>query len=74
MNGTPVTVVSNFDGNVRGVRTDELHVGDIVELHDGEIVPADLVLLTTQDNRGEAFVKTAQLDGETNLKPKLAVK
>ena len=33
-----------------------------------------MVLLTTKDQRGEAFNKTASLDGETNLKPKLALK
>ena len=36
-------------------------------------MPADLVLLTTKDERCEAFNKTASLDGETNLKPKLAI-
>ena len=49
-------------------------MGDIVKLRDGDIVPADLVILTTKDFRCEAFNKTASLDGETNLKPKLALK
>ena len=56
------------------VRTEELRVGDVVQLHDGEIIPADLVLLTTKDDRCEAFNKTSSLDGETNLKPKLALR
>ena len=37
-------------------------------------MPADLVLLTTKDDRCEAFNKTASLDGETNLKLKLALR
>ena len=49
-------------------------MGDVVKLNDGDIVPADLLLLTTKDDKCEAFNKTASLDGETNLKPKLALK
>ena len=49
-------------------------MGDVVEIKDRDIIPADLVILTTKDDRCEAFNKTASLDGETNLKPKLALK
>ena len=45
----------------------------MILLKDGDIVPADLVLLSTKDDRCEAFNKTASLDGETNLKLKLAI-
>ena len=76
-NRLPCTVIvregpSEFFSRV--VTTEELAVGDIVELKDGDIIPADLVILTTKDERCEAFNKTASLDGETNLKPKLALK
>ena len=57
----------------RQVHTEDLAVGDVVKLRDGEIIPADLVLLTTKDEKCEAFNKTASLDGETNLKPKMAL-
>ena len=56
------------------VRCENIKVGDVVKLKDGEIAPADLLLLTTKDAKGEAFVKTTSLDGETNLKPKMAIK
>ena len=56
------------------VRCDQIQVGDVVKLRDGEIAPADLLILTTKDQKGEAFVKTTSLDGETNLKPKMAIK
>lgn len=51
-------------------------MGDIIKLQDGELVPADMILLTTEGkgSQGEAFNRTASLDGETNLKPKLAIK
>ncbi|KAI7829948.1 PRMT5 arginine-N-methyltransferase-domain-containing protein [Kickxella alabastrina] len=49
-----------------------LHVGDIVLLHDGESVPADLVLLATSEDDGSCFIETKNLDGETNLKSKVS--
>ena len=75
-NSQPASIiVQNGDSfSSRVVRTEELRVGDVVEVKDGDIVPADLVLLTTKDDKCEAFNKTASLDGETNLKPKLALK
>ena len=50
----------------------ELKVGDVIMVEDGEQVPADCVLLQVADKKAECFVKTAALDGERNLKPKLA--
>lgn len=49
-----------------------IKVGDIIRIDDQEQVPADCVLLKVSDNKPECFVKTAALDGERNLKPKLA--
>ena len=50
----------------------KIKVGDIIELLDGETVPADCVLLASKEVTGEAFEMTASLDGERNLKPKKA--
>lgn len=36
-------------------------------------MPADLVLLRTSENSGTVFVRTDQLDGETDWKLRLAV-
>ena len=47
-------------------------MGDIIQIADLEQVPADCILLKVEDNKPECFVKTAALDGERNLKPKLA--
>jgi magnesium-transporting ATPase (P-type) len=41
-------------------------------IEDFEQVPADCVLLKVANNKPECFVKTSALDGERNLKPKLA--
>ena len=36
-------------------------------------MPADLVSLATTDEEGLAFIETAELDGETNLKIKVSL-
>ncbi len=43
-------------------------VGDIVLVRKGEVFPCDLVLLMSSSEGGVAFVSTANLDGESNLK------
>ncbi|TIA90033.1 hypothetical protein E3P99_01747 [Wallemia hederae] len=52
----------------------KLQVGDFVLLREDDQIPADLVLLSTSDADGMAFVETKNLDGETNLKPKKCLK
>ncbi|CAM6101933.1 unnamed protein product [Calypogeia fissa] len=43
-------------------------VGDIVRVKSEQEFPADLVFLSSADVKGLAYVETANLDGETNLK------
>ncbi|KAG7095035.1 hypothetical protein E1B28_005826 [Marasmius oreades] len=52
----------------------KLDVGDIVLLADNEQVPADIVVLATSDPDGMCYLETKNLDGETNLKPRKAIK
>lgn len=42
-------------------------------MSDGDQVPADCILLTALDNKGQCLVQTDQLDGERNLKPKFTI-
>ncbi|KAK0085310.1 hypothetical protein PV326_005945 [Microctonus aethiopoides] len=64
---------------VRGSETPELvsssklKVGDMIIVEKGQRVPADLVLLRTTEESGACFVRTDQLDGETDWKLRLAV-
>ena len=51
-----------------------LEVGDIVAVKNKETFPCDLLVLSTSSLAGKCYVMTANLDGETNLKPKLAVR
>lgn len=50
-----------------------LRVGDLVHLDKNDRVPADMVLLRTSDPSGTCFVRTDQLDGETDWKLRVAV-
>jgi phospholipid-translocating ATPase len=63
-------------GSARWERTlwKKLEVGDIVLLRDNEQVPADIVVLSTSDPDGMCYLETKNLDGETNLKPRKALK
>ena len=51
----------------------DVKVGDILEIRDKENFPADMVFLSSSNLQGTAFVNTMNLDGETNLKEKMAL-
>ncbi|XP_030377308.1 probable phospholipid-transporting ATPase IIB isoform X3 [Scaptodrosophila lebanonensis] len=55
------------------VPSSKLKVGDVIVVEKNERVPADLILLRTSDRGGSVFVRTDQLDGETDWKLRLAV-
>lgn len=46
----------------------DMRVGDIVLLRNNEMIPADMMILSTSEPDGICFVETKNLDGETNLK------
>jgi magnesium-transporting ATPase (P-type) len=52
-----------------------IHVGDLVRVGDGEEVPCDLLLLRGSDRctGGTLYLETANLDGETDLKSRMAL-
>jgi phospholipid-translocating ATPase len=49
-------------------RAEDLVEGNIIELHAYTRIPTDCVLLWTSDPSGTVFIKTDQLDGETDWK------
>lgn len=59
--------VLSADG-VTLMASQSLCVGHVIEIEAGERVPADLILLKTSDEIGSTFIKTTQLDGETDWK------
>eukprot|EP01103_Thecamoeba_quadrilineata_P017326 TRINITY_DN6093_c0_g1_i1.p1 TRINITY_DN6093_c0_g1~~TRINITY_DN6093_c0_g1_i1.p1 ORF type:complete len:1101 (+),score=172.56 TRINITY_DN6093_c0_g1_i1:38-3340(+) len=55
-----------------GIRSEmawkSVKTGDIIYLRNNDLIPADMVILSTNDPEGNCFVETAAIDGETNLK------
>ncbi|CCC67903.1 hypothetical protein NCAS_0A13450 [Naumovozyma castellii] len=54
------------------VPSKDLKVGDLIKISKGDRLPADLVLLQSSEPSGETFIKTDQLDGETDWKLRIA--
>ncbi|KAM0841456.1 hypothetical protein ACQ4PT_053767 [Festuca glaucescens] len=60
------------DGVFQPKRWKEMQVGDVVRVVANETLPCDMVLLSTSDPTGVAYVQTINLDGESNLKTRYA--
>uniref|UniRef100_A0A0G4GZW6 Phospholipid-transporting ATPase n=1 Tax=Chromera velia CCMP2878 TaxID=1169474 RepID=A0A0G4GZW6_9ALVE len=50
----------------------EVELGDVIIVGNREMFPSDMILLASSDQYGIAYIETANLDGETNLKLKQA--
>ncbi|PKA61830.1 Phospholipid-transporting ATPase 1 [Apostasia shenzhenica] len=53
-------------------RWKQIRVGEIIKILSNETLPCDIVLLSTSDPTGVAYVQTINLDGESNLKTRYA--
>ncbi|CAJ0881356.1 8247_t:CDS:10 [Entrophospora sp. SA101] len=53
---------------IKIVPSSKIRVGDLVIIHKDQRVPADLILLRTTETGGACFIRTDQLDGETDWK------
>ncbi|XP_063042011.1 probable phospholipid-transporting ATPase IIB [Engraulis encrasicolus] len=61
---------------VRGkvqVKSSDIQVGDLIIVEKNQRIPADMVFLRTSEKTGSCFIRTDQLDGETDWKLKVAV-
>ncbi|XP_019498906.1 PREDICTED: probable phospholipid-transporting ATPase IIB isoform X2 [Hipposideros armiger] len=61
---------------VRGkaqVKSSDIQVGDLIIVEKNQRVPSDMVFLRTSEKAGSCFIRTDQLDGETDWKLKVAV-
>lgn len=53
---------------MRVIPSSDIQVGDLVVVHTNQRVPCDMVLLRTTERSGASFIRTDQLDGETDWK------
>ena len=51
----------------------DIKVGMIIKVNHNQRLPADLLLLYTTEKSGSIFIRTDQLDGETDWKPRKAL-
>ena len=62
------------DGETTSIQSKDIVVGDLIVLHAKQRIPADCVLLHTTEKSGASFVRTDQLDGETDWKLRFPIK
>lgn len=60
-------------GIIRDVKAQDMRVGDIIQVNAEERVPADMICLFTTDKSSTCYIRTDQLDGETDWKVRRAV-
>ncbi|KAL9651627.1 hypothetical protein ABK040_001572 [Willaertia magna] len=58
------------EGKIQRVDTSDVKVGDIVKVDEDFTFPADILLISSSFEDGSCKIETANLDGETNLKPR----
>ena len=74
LNETLMASVMQKDGTYEEKQWQHLQVGDFVKVEDNEAIPADLILLYSSNAGKNCFIKTTNLDGETNLKSRSVVR
>jgi len=60
------------DGRMQTIKWKDLIVGDLCRVADQQSFPADLILISSSDVDGVAYIETASLDGEQTSKIRYA--
>ncbi|GMT21989.1 hypothetical protein PFISCL1PPCAC_13286, partial [Pristionchus fissidentatus] len=71
VNNTTCHVWDKSANRFRKMKWKHILVGDIVHVSNDDSLPADILLIRTSSDDGNAFVETSNLDGESNLKHKV---
>uniref|UniRef100_A0A7I4YCM6 Phospholipid-transporting ATPase n=1 Tax=Haemonchus contortus TaxID=6289 RepID=A0A7I4YCM6_HAECO len=74
VNHSTCRVWDSSQGRYRKLEWKHILVGDFVHLSHDEIIPADMLLLRSSDANGICYVDTCNLDGESNLKQRQAIR
>eukprot|EP00484_Ammonia_sp_Unknown_P018282 CAMPEP_0197033670 /NCGR_PEP_ID=MMETSP1384-20130603/12014_1 /TAXON_ID=29189 /ORGANISM="Ammonia sp." /LENGTH=1280 /DNA_ID=CAMNT_0042463511 /DNA_START=76 /DNA_END=3918 /DNA_ORIENTATION=+ len=53
---------------IEDIASCKIQLGDLIVLKEGDRVPCDMILLYTENKNGTTYIKTDQLDGETDWK------
>lgn len=65
--------ILHHDGGMHPSHFQDVVVGDVVRVDDGEEIPCDMVMLSSGLETCEAFIVTTNLDGETSLKVRTGI-
>lgn len=65
--------IVNEQGQVETIPWKSLKVGQLLLIRNHDELPADIIILATSEEEGRCFIETCNLDGETNLKRRVAV-
>nr|XP_049697064.1 probable phospholipid-transporting ATPase IA isoform X3 [Helicoverpa armigera] len=60
------------EGRWSTISWEQLLVGDVCKVVNNQFFPADIVMLASSEPQGISFIETSNLDGETNLKIRMA--
>jgi phospholipid-translocating ATPase len=76
VNDNVINPIKEISGQARFKRDfwKNLSVGDFVRLYNDDEIPADIAVLSTSDPDGACYIETKNLDGETNLKVRQALR
>ncbi|XP_042867985.1 phospholipid-transporting ATPase VA-like isoform X1 [Penaeus japonicus] len=74
VNNATCRVYNRDQGRYVKTKWKHVKVGDIIHLSCNETIPADMVVLNSSDEYGMCFIESSNLDGESNLKQRQAVK